>query len=98
MKNTKEMKTIEQRLTEAVYMRRQFVDLGLPEDTPGYSQVFEELREFVKNGHGATKRIRLPDLGYSVHLMLSMQPHVTSYMTLRKDPGPNTIKFIETRT
>lgn len=77
----KPTKTQAQRTAEAVRIRAQLEEFGFPEET--LTDIKDALRDFV-NGYGVTKTYVMRDLGVSVLLLLSLQPHVTSYARLRK--------------
>lgn len=62
---------------EAALIGGQLDGLGFPEEA--LADVRAALEEFVSRGYGVTKTFRFRELGVAVTLMLSTQPHVTSY-------------------
>lgn len=65
------------RRREAQLIGGQLDDLGFPEET--LVDVRAALEEFAARGYGVTKTFRFRELGVAVTLLLSTQPHVTSY-------------------
>lgn len=62
---------------EADLIRRQLEDLGFAHDVLG--DVYAALDRFATRGEGSTTTHRFPGYGVKVILLLSTQPHVTSY-------------------
>lgn len=79
----KAVKTAEARAAEALLIESQLSSFGFPAD-----EVLDApraaLRAFAADGVGSTTMQRLPALGVSVMLLLSTQPHVTSYARVSK--------------
>lgn len=66
-------------------IRVQLEDLGIPPDTLALRGVTSALNDYAAKGWGLTQTFRLPELGVAVLLLLSTQPHITSYARVRKD-------------
>ena len=79
----KKTKSEEERRREAEMIRVQLEDLGFPEEA--LHGVKRALEDFGGKGWGATETFKFPGLGVSVLLLLSTQPHVTSYARVRRD-------------
>lgn len=78
----KPSKAREDRAREAEMIRRQLDDLGFPEES--LKGIMATLEAFVEEGVSATQTFKFRDLGASVLLQLSMQPHVISFARVRR--------------
>lgn len=77
------VKTPVERAREACTIGGNLAQLGLPHEDPGMARVLATLDEFVRLGHGFTGSVK-SDLGVTVHLKLSVQPHITSLLRIAK--------------
>lgn len=81
-RKVKPVKSPEARAREAEMIREQLDQLGFPEEALRAPRgVLEAFRD---EGRGATEEFRYPDLGVSVVLQLSVQPHVVSFARVRR--------------
>lgn len=76
-KTPKPVKTPEARAREAELIRAQLADLGFAHDA--LTGMVADLDRFSAEGVGCTATHRFPEYGVRVILLLSTQPHVTSY-------------------
>lgn len=78
----KALKSEEARRREVEMIRSQLDDLGLPEaDVRG---VHAALDEFARDGVGQTRTWKMQGFGVGITLLLSTQPHITSYAKLSR--------------
>lgn len=85
-KPAKAAKAEEVRRREAEMILVQLGDLGFPDET--LSGIRRALDDFCQ-GWGSTSTHAFPDLGVTVLLQLSVQPHVTSFARVRGRPTQN---------
>lgn len=86
VKAAKPVKTEDVRRREAEMILVQLGDLGFPDDA--LSGIRRALDDFCR-GWGSTSTHAFPELGVTVLLQLSLQPHVTSFARVRGRPTPN---------
>lgn len=82
MPTNKPRKSAEKRAAEARMIRVQLEDFGFPSEA--LATILTDLEEFSVGGESLTKEYKLRELGVTVLLQLSVQPHVTSFARLRK--------------
>lgn len=75
MKRPPKSEDVRRRETDLI--RAQLDELGFPEES--LEDIGRALQEFSARGYGVTKTYRFADLGVTVTLLLSTQPHITSY-------------------
>ena len=84
-KTPKTPKTPEARRREADLIASQLDELGFA------AQDLEDIRaalsRFAADGEGCTRTWKFPPLGVGVELLLSTQPHITSYARAHRLPG-----------
>lgn len=80
MSKSKDAKT---RLDEAMTIYKKLSGLGISEDVcPGIKEFRDILNEFVKHGHAASGKIKLPEINRKLVYILSTQPHIVSSASL----------------
>lgn len=78
----KNPKTVEERLSEAIGIRKKMADLGLSPDHPQVRSLVDTLNEFVR-GRGFTGTVSLSDFGRVALVKLALRRGVDSEVTLR---------------
>lgn len=74
----KHPKTQQARTAEANNLRSQLSNLGLPEET--LQPVLALLTDFENTGQGCTTNVKIQGTKIVLHMWLSNQAHITSYI------------------
>ncbi len=82
-KKNKVLKSEDVRAREAEMIRSQLDDLGFP-DSEEIQAVHEALHVFVRDGTGVTHAWKMREFGVTIILLLSTQPHITSYAKITR--------------
>ncbi len=82
-KAPKPVKTPQARAAECMNIAKQLSEFGLTHEDPGVARVLHFMDEFVQSGGGVTCSVH-SQLGVSLHLKLSAQPHIESWLRVSK--------------
>lgn len=85
-KPPKAAKPLEKRAAECLAMARQLSEFGLSSEDPGVARVLQFMDEFVQSGHSVTCTVH-SELGVSLHVLLSTQPHIESWLRVSRRGG-----------
>lgn len=76
------MKTAEKRAEEIESIMNQFLEIGIPIETPGVQEFIKKTKSFAEDGVGDSGSIRFEEYDRVLRYVLSTQAHVESRAVL----------------